>query len=225
MNCSLASDFEKNIEKKTLLKPSPSVKRSIITPVHNAHLQKPHLFWKSTLWKVRSIHGKKYVRLLLKLMPWRFQETLGGLKLEVFATEIFREKQFPWGWTEPTAKTTTCRFQQRCNFEKKRFKKQKTLHFQQLVAGTKSYFQPFSPKKKKIPENSMASFSVVSEKCWNPHQCGKQAELKNLVAECEDLEVRSWKKGKRPKQICRWKKAKLQWKIGKKRQLLETHSG
>lgn len=97
-----------NIEQKPWRNFSPSVKEVHHHPQHLSISRNRTKIWKSTLWKVRSIHGKKYVRLLLKLMPWRFQETLGGLKLEVLnlevsATEIFREKQFPWGWTEPTA--------------------------------------------------------------------------------------------------------------------------
>lgn len=146
-----ASDFEnQHWTKPCETFPHPS-RGSIITP-NISPSPETAPFLKIDSLEVRSIHGKKYVRLLLKLMPWRFRQLpLGGLKLEVSATEIFRENN-------SHGDERNLRLKQLVgsnNFAtlKKKVEKQKTLHFQQLVAGTKSYFQllPKIKKYRKIP--------------------------------------------------------------------------
>ena len=209
-----------NIEKNPAKLFAILTKRGPASPLTSLHLQKPHLF-ENRLFGGPIDPWQEVRQASVEADALEVPRNTGRLKLEVSATEIFREKQFPWGWTEPTAKTT-CRFQQLCNFEKN-IEKQKTLHFQQLVAGTKSYFQ-LLPKIK----NTGKTWHVPGVgKCIHPlevtvlREAGRAQESGGWV----------WRfggavklKGKRLSQIA-VEEGKIAMKDGKKRQLLETHSG
>lgn len=212
-----ASDFENQHWTKTLAKFSPSVKR-----VHH-HPQHLSISRNRTFFENRLFGGpdpwQEVRQASVEADALEVPRNTGRLKLEVSATEIFRENN-------SHGDERNLRLKQLVgpnNFAtlKKTSKNKKHFTFSNWLPAQK-VTSNFSPRKKNTGKFH-GKFFRVSEKCENPSplEAGRAQESGGWVWRFGGAKL---KKGKTAEANCRGRRPNCNERLGT-RQLLDSHSG